>query len=77
MVLPSEKAKGKLHEAEEGLRRGGNVTYVVKAGDNLRKIAKAELGDADRWSEIAELNKATLPDPDKINPGQKLILPPK
>ena len=35
-------------------------TYTVDSGDNLSAIAKQELGDANRWREIYELNKDTL-----------------
>lgn len=51
-------------------------TYVVKPGDSLSKIAKELLGDAKRWPEIYELNKALIGDnPNLIHPGQELKLP--
>ncbi|MEF9671761.1 LysM peptidoglycan-binding domain-containing protein [Pseudomonas sp. PCH446] len=49
--------------------------YTVQPGDTLSKIAERELHDAGRWPEIAEANRATLPDPDKIKPGQQLKIP--
>ncbi|GIF98330.1 hypothetical protein Cci01nite_34240 [Catellatospora citrea] len=57
--------------------------YVVKRGDYLSKIAKAWLGDADRWPEICSLNKhrhfprvgGTLRDCNLIYPGWDLRLP--
>jgi nucleoid-associated protein YgaU len=51
------------------------AVYVVKPGDSLSKIAKEQLGDATRWPEIAELNKATLPNPNLLRVGQELKLP--
>jgi hypothetical protein len=42
-------------------------------GEDLVTIAARELGDADRWMEIAELNG--LRDPRAISPGQVLRLP--
>ena len=51
--------------------------YVVKSGDSLSKIAKAEYGSASDWNRIFEANKDILKDPDKIYPGQKLKIPPK
>lgn len=51
------------------------VVYVVEQGDTLSAIADKQLGDADRWSEIFELNRALVSDPDKIHPGQVLALP--
>ena len=47
-------------------------TYTVKPGDTLSKIAKMELGDANAYMRIFELNKDQLSDPDKIKPGQVL-----
>jgi nucleoid-associated protein YgaU len=51
--------------------------YTVQSGDSLSKIAKAHLGDAKRYMEIFNLNKNVLKDPDKIQTGQKIQLPPK
>jgi len=51
-------------------------TYTVDSGDNLSAIAQQELGDANRWREIYELNKDTIGDnPDLIQPGMELKLP--
>ena len=51
-------------------------TYTVDAGDNLSAIAQQELGDANRWREIYELNKDVIGDnPDLIQPGMELKLP--
>lgn len=48
-------------------------TYTVKSGDTLSKIAARELGNANRWGEIASLNG--LRDPNRISAGQQLRLP--
>ncbi|MBU5441205.1 LysM peptidoglycan-binding domain-containing protein [Paenibacillus sp. MSJ-34] len=51
-------------------------TYVVKAGDSLSKIAKQQLKSSSRWKEIYNLNKKVIgPDPNKLKPGQKLVMP--
>lgn len=51
-------------------------TYTVDSGDNLSAIAKQELGDANRWREIYELNKEVIGNnPDLIQPGMELKLP--
>jgi nucleoid-associated protein YgaU len=50
-------------------------TYTVKKGDSLSKIAKAELGSANKWKAIWELNKDQIKNPDLIKPGQVLKLP--
>jgi nucleoid-associated protein YgaU len=51
-------------------------TYTIKSGDNLSDIAQEQLGDANRWKEIYELNKDLIGDnPDLIHPGKTLTLP--
>jgi nucleoid-associated protein YgaU len=50
-------------------------TYTVKAGDTLSHIAKEQLGSANAYVKIFELNKDQLADPDNIRPGQVLRLP--
>ncbi|MFO7743243.1 MAG: LysM peptidoglycan-binding domain-containing protein [Anaerolineae bacterium] len=62
--------KRQVQEEAAGVR-----THVVEAGDTLSKIAKALLGDADRWPEILEANKDQIDDPNEIKPGQKLKIP--
>lgn len=52
------------------------ITYEVKSGDNLSKIAKHHYGKSSLWQLIFEANSETLSDPDKIYPGQILIIPP-
>ncbi len=52
-------------------------TYTVKSGDCLWNIAARELGSGKRWSEIYELNKAVLKNPNRIYTGQVLTLPVK
>lgn len=51
-------------------------TYTVKSGDTLSKIAKLELGSSAKWQSIYKANVKTIgKDPNKIKPGQKLVLP--
>ena len=50
-------------------------TVTVAAGDSLSKIAKRELGDANKWHAIYEANKDKIKDPDLIHPGQVLTIP--
>jgi len=54
--------------------RGGR-TYTVAAGDSLSKIAKDFYGNAGQYTKIFEANKDKLSDPDKIKPGQELVIP--
>jgi LysM repeat protein len=50
-------------------------TYTVKAGDTLSGIAKAYYSDATKYTKIFEANRDKLKDPNKIQPGQILIIP--
>ena len=54
---------------------GDPQTYTVQSGDCLWDIAARELGSGLRWSEIYELNRDILSDPDRIQIGQELVLP--
>lgn len=47
--------------------------YVVKRGDTLMNICKAEYGDALKFHDLMELNN--IADPNKIYEGQELIIP--
>ena len=51
-------------------------TYTVKSGDSLSKIAKNHYGDAAKWHQIYDANKAVIgSNPDLIEVGQVLTLP--
>ncbi|HOW45865.1 MAG TPA: LysM peptidoglycan-binding domain-containing protein [Candidatus Aminicenantes bacterium] len=49
--------------------------HKVVAGDTLSKIAKKYYGKAGDYMKIFEANKDKLKDPDKIFPGQELVIP--
>ena len=51
--------------------------WKVKSGDTLSKIAQTYFGDMKRYPEIFEANRDILKDPDKIQVGQTLELPPR
>ena len=55
--------------------QGGSRFYTVVKGDSLSKIAEREYGDANRWREIYEANRASIKNPNLIYPGQKLRIP--
>jgi osmotically-inducible protein OsmY len=54
---------------------GGQRQYTVQSGDTLSKIAKQFYGDANAYNKIFEANRNILSDPDKIQPGQNLVIP--
>jgi nucleoid-associated protein YgaU len=49
--------------------------HKVVAGDTLSKIAKKYYGKAGDYMKIFEANQDQLKDPDKIFPGQDLVIP--
>ena len=50
--------------------------YTVVPGDSLSKIAKKFYGNANKYPVIFEANTPMLKHPDKIYPGQVLVIPP-
>ena len=51
-------------------------SYTVQSGDSLSKIAKHVYGDANKWHAIYDANRDKIKNPDLIQPGQVLTLPP-
>ena len=51
------------------------VFHTVEKGDTLSKIAKEFYGKASAYMKIFEANREVIEDPDKIYPGQKIIIP--
>ncbi len=54
-------------------KSGSRQAYEIKAGDSLSKIAQHYPGMT--WQKIYEANKDVIKDPDKIYPGQTIIIP--
>ena len=71
--VDSSRAMG---AAAGGGQGGGGQTYEVKSGDNLSKISKQFYGDSSEYMRIFYANRDKINDPDKIQIGQKLIIPP-
>ncbi|HSB09116.1 MAG TPA: LysM peptidoglycan-binding domain-containing protein [Blastocatellia bacterium] len=77
----------KVKEVDPGLNAGDltlNLTaarndiygeYEVQSGDSLSKIAKQLTGGALTYQQIFEANRDKLSDPDRIQVGQKLVIP--
>jgi len=49
--------------------------YVVQKGDTLQKISMKLFGTTQKWGKIYNANKYVLKTPDRIRPGQKLVIP--
>jgi nucleoid-associated protein YgaU len=52
---------------------GGARTYVIRQGDTLEAIARAQLGDGQKWRQIAAANPGVNPSNLKI--GQSISIP--
>jgi hypothetical protein len=72
----SVDASRAMGAAAGGGQGGGGQTYEVKSGDNLSKISKQFYGDAGEYMRIFYANRDKLNDPDKIQVGQQLVIPP-
>lgn len=72
----SVDASRTMGAAAGGGQGGGGQTYEVKSGDNLSKISKQFYGDASEYMRIFYANRDKLNDPDKIQVGQQLLIPP-
>jgi len=62
--------------AAGGGQGSGGQTYEVRGGDNLSKISKQFYGDPNEYMRIFYANRDKLSDPDKLQVGQKLSIPP-
>ena len=49
--------------------------YEIVSGDTLGSIAKRFYGKASAYTKIYEANKDIIENPDRIYPGQKIIIP--
>ena len=73
---PAEPPKATVQEAPRPTATAPKTTtYTVKSGDCLWNIAKKYLGDGSRYTEIYNLNKDKIKNPNLIYPNQVLTLP--
>ena len=54
---------------------GPSEVVVVVRGDSLWRIAGRHLGAATAWPRLHRANRQTVPDPDRISPGMRLVVP--
>lgn len=70
----ASRARQNSATAKTGKKSSGiSKPHTVKSGETLQSIAAKELGDNNRWREIATLNG--IRDPKSIKVGQKLKMP--
>jgi nucleoid-associated protein YgaU len=65
-----------LGAAAGGGQGQGSQTYTVKSGDSLSKISRQFYGDGNEYMRIFYANRDKLQDPDRIQAGQQLVIPP-
>lgn len=71
----TKKSKEKTIKSPETSRESKgtkSTTYIVKKGDTLSAIAKSLTGDAANYRAIA--NQNNIANPNRIYPGQKLVI---
>ncbi len=71
----SKVASDGLKLVGKELKASKGKFYTIKSGDNLSKIAKEYLGDANKYMEIVKANKGIIENADKIYPGQTIRIP--
>jgi nucleoid-associated protein YgaU len=73
--LPAKQTSVNRLPAKEQAKLLDSGLYEVKKGDTLSSIAKKQLGDANRWREIYDLNREHIADPSMLFTGTALRLP--
>ena len=68
----TEVAAGQATEPEQ---EAPGRTYTVESGDTLWAVAEKMYGSGGKYMKIFEANTSLLDSPDKIFPGQKLVIP--
>ncbi len=53
----------------------GGTPYTVQKGDTLQKISQKFYGTTRKWNRIYEANRNVLRSPNRVYPGQKLVIP--
>jgi nucleoid-associated protein YgaU len=72
----SATATGGSQQNIQSSQQPAGQTYTVKSGDTLSKISREFYGDANEYMRIFYANRDKLHDPNKIQAGQQLVIPP-
>jgi len=70
VVAPVQAEETGTAQSEES-----GKTYTVESGDTLWAIAEKMYGSGGKYMKIFEANTSLLESPDKIFPGQELVIP--
>src|SRR6185369_14884972 len=76
LTVSQPQAQQAVANAPSQSTQAGSQSYTVKAGDTLSKISRQFYGDANEYMRIFYANRDKLHDPDKIQVGQQLVIPP-
>lgn len=71
----TQAAPGVAEEAAASESETPGRTYTVKPGDTLWAISAEMYGSGGKYMKIFEANTDILENPDRIKPGQKLVIP--
>ena len=74
-IVYSEPSSENASASSATVASNGNEYYIVKKGDTLQKISEKFFKTTTKWKDIYEANKHVLKTPDRIRPGQKLVIP--
>ena len=73
--VAAPQADAAAEQADEPKDEKPARTYVVESGDSLWAIAEKMYGSGGKYMKIFEANTKLLESPDKIFPGQELVIP--
>jgi 5'-nucleotidase len=67
---PTQNTEYRTQNAEQSTR-----IHIVQKGDTLSSISAKYYGSAKQWRKIVAANRDNLPDPNRLTPGTKLLIP--
>ncbi len=74
-ALKQSSESGDDGSAEVSGSVAGPMTVIIKRGDNLWRISRELYGKGIRYSTIYQANRDQIRNPDRIYPGQVMVLP--
>ena len=74
-AAPSTGTGVETASSEEPAARPEPRTHVVRQGDTMISLARRYYDDPDKWTLIRDANRDTVPNPDNLNVGVRLVIP--